>query len=755
VNAATSPVSGHVYPIGRRGVDLAEASELMSRQRSEKVVRTVAGWLVAGVVVAGALTTPRAASPDTAPPLPAPAGPVITVATESALQSAIATAPSGATILIAPGTYQLTSTLWINRAVSDLTVRGATNNRNDVVLAGPGMANASYGGVPHGLWTGGGVTRITVANLTIRDVYFHPLIFNPGTEQPRVYNVRLLDAGEQFLKANPDSAGGGVDGGVVEYSVFEYTTQARSSYTNGVDVHRGQDWIIRHNLFRRIRAAAGLAGPAVLMWNNAQRSVVEGNTFIDCHREISLGLVTRTPDDHVGGIVCNNVIVRSAGAGGDVGIAVFDSPGTHVAHNTVLLNGAYPSAIEYRFADTSGVVIVNNLADRPAAARDGATATLAGNVWSATPDLFVNAGAADLHLTATATAAIDRGVTLPEVPIDWDGQARPVGAAADAGADEYTTAAGPAPPPGEQCGDGLDNDGDGLVDEGCGATPLTAPGRTSRLIGTVVGSTVHLRWMAPISGGPVTGYVVEAGLARGTTLLTAPLGAVTRVSFPGVGAGTYFVRVRAVNGAGSGPSSDDVAVSPGCVVPPAAPYGLTAASNGAVVAFSWRDDTGCANTRYRLLVGTTPGAANVGAVPVAEPAFGGAAPPGRYYVRAVADWQGIESPPSNEVAVLATTGCAPPGVPVSLSGGELSRRIELRWSPTNVPAAEAIDVATPLGYVVEAGTTSGASNLGTFPVGRTTSLAATVGAGAYFIRVRAVTDCGPGPASNELAVTVS
>ena len=381
----------------------------MSCHTASSLGRALAGWLAAAGVVASLAAGPRAASPDTAPPLAAPTGQVISVSTEPALQAAIATAPSGATILVAPGTYQLTSTLWINRAVSDLTVRGATNNRNDVVLAGPGMANANYGGVPHGLWTGGGVTRLTVANLTIRGVYFHPLMFNAGTEQPRVYNVRLLDAGEQFLKANPDGAGGGVDAGVVEYSVFEYTTEARSTYTNGIDVHTGQDWVIRHNLFRRIRAASGLAGPAVLMWNHSQRTVVEGNTFVDCHREVSLGLITRTPDDHVGGIVRNNMIVRSAGAGGDVGIAVFDSPGTRVVHNTIYLNGAYPNAIEYRFGDTAGVAIVNNLADRPAAARDGAAATLAGNVWTATSSLFVNVGNADLHLAGSAAAAIDRG----------------------------------------------------------------------------------------------------------------------------------------------------------------------------------------------------------------------------------------------------------------------------------------------------------------------------------------------------------
>lgn len=84
-----------------------------------------------------------------------------------------------------------------------------------MVLLGPGMNNPSYGNVPHGVWSGGSVQGLLIANLTIRDVYFHPIIFNAGTQGPRVYNVRLVNAGEQFIKSNPDGSGGGVNNGVV------------------------------------------------------------------------------------------------------------------------------------------------------------------------------------------------------------------------------------------------------------------------------------------------------------------------------------------------------------------------------------------------------------------------------------------------------------------------------------------------------------------------------------------------------------
>jgi hypothetical protein len=169
--------------------------------------------------------------------------------------------------MLAPGTYSLRDALYVNGTFTNIGIRGATGNLDDVVLAGLGMTNAS---VPYGLWVGGSVRGMTIADLTIRDVFYHPIILNAGTQSPLVHNVHLINAGQQFIKSNPNPAGGGVDNGIVEYSVIEYETTSRDAYTNGVDVHTGRNWIIRHNLFRNIRAPQGqLAGPAILMWNGS------------------------------------------------------------------------------------------------------------------------------------------------------------------------------------------------------------------------------------------------------------------------------------------------------------------------------------------------------------------------------------------------------------------------------------------------------------------------------------------------------
>jgi hypothetical protein len=354
---------------------------------------------------------------DVVPPLGAPIGQVVRVSTEPQLQHAVATVVSGQTILIAPGTYRLTKTLSVDgRALHDVAIRGDSRRREDVVLVGAGMTNRGRDEVPFGIWTGGGVERALIANLTVRDFPVHPIIFNAGTQAPRVYNVALIDGGEQLLKSNPAADGTGVNDGMVEYSLFAYSSTSRDGYTNAIDVHGGANWTIRHNRFVNIRAPRGqLAGPAILMWRGSAATVVDSNTFINCQREISFGLEetdgrrTGTINvpyvDHLGGVITNNTIARDPSMPGDVAILLAASPNTQVLHNTILMRSAYPNAIEYRFVTTTHALIANNLTDRAIVARNGASANVRDNQTSADPRMFVDPDRGDLHLRPAARSA--------------------------------------------------------------------------------------------------------------------------------------------------------------------------------------------------------------------------------------------------------------------------------------------------------------------------------------------------------------
>src|SRR5437899_1244029 len=127
---------------------------------------------------------------------------------------------------------------------------------------------------------------------------------------------------------------------------------------------------------------------------------------------------------------------------------------------------------------------------------------------------------------------------------------------------------------------------------GAVAAAINAPGVPSNLFGSVSGSVVTLNWSAPASGDAPTSYVVQAGTAAGLSDITSfDTGtAATSLAVFNVPAGTYFIRVRAVNSAGtSGPSNEFQLVVAGAL--PCAtllpPTGVTAGVTGSTVVLTW------------------------------------------------------------------------------------------------------------------------------------------------------------------------
>jgi hypothetical protein len=410
------------------------------------------------VPLLGSPCVAKGASPGAAPQLPIIGPRIVNVATEAQLQTAMGNLQAGDTLLLADGTYNLTSSLYVNGR-NNVTIRGTAGSTN-VVLAGKGMDNSNHGGVPFGIWSNSSNT--TIAHLTIRDTWDNEIIFNPGAQSPRIYCVRLLNAGSQFIKSNPTdvNAGIGVNNGVVEYCWFEYTRNPPADhgsgvgYFNGISAHAAQNWIIRGSLFKNLHnpdTAAYLWNPAVLFWRHSANTVTEQNVFINVDRAVAYGLDNTTPYfDHVGGVVRNNFVCLDPGlmsgsrkASSDGSIIAWNSPGTRIDHNSVLLNSNEFYAVEFRFSTTTNGTARNNLADAPIHLRDSATATLNGNLLTAVPGMFVNPATGDLHLRPSATNAIDKAPAVGTVTNDFDRDLRPQGAGTDIGADEFTTNARP------------------------------------------------------------------------------------------------------------------------------------------------------------------------------------------------------------------------------------------------------------------------------------------------------------------------
>ena len=377
------------------------------------------------------------------------------VSTVSELNSAIDNLTSGDVVIISNGTYNLTSTLVINNKtpeISDVTIRGITGNRDDVKLWCPGMGVYSSA-APH-CFNIFKVQNLTIKDLTCGKTYWHPITVS-GISNPDnllFKNLRLLDAGEQFIKVNngenPKS-----DNGTVEDCLIEYTDYAfwdGNYYCQGIDkIGGGDNWIVRGCTIKNVRphpdhlSGAGGVGAAITFWQGGANNLIEKNTIINCRKGIEIGINDGSGLD-APTMVKNNFVYRGASeVGGDTGILVNDSPNTKVYNNSVILNdtfnpGSGAVTIEYRFDGSTGLEMKNNLSDGDIWHRtSGLNPTFASNITDAVAAWFVDVDNANLRLTDLATEAIDRGVTLAEVTDDIDGDFRPNGTAFDIGADEF------------------------------------------------------------------------------------------------------------------------------------------------------------------------------------------------------------------------------------------------------------------------------------------------------------------------------
>jgi hypothetical protein len=268
------------------------------------------------------------------------------------------------------------------------------------------------------------------------------------------------------------------------------------------------------------------------------------------------------------------------------------------------------------------------------------------------------------------------------------------------------------------------------------------------------GRTVSIDWDPPTTGDPATSYMLEVGTAPGlANLLVAPLGSATTFSAAGVPDGTYWLRVRGANAAGPGDASEDIGLvmsaAGGCVGLPLAPGLQTPGPSGGAVNLSWTAPVGSvAPTGYVIYAGSAPGRADLAGFQTGSTLtrWNGGAPAGVYYVRVAAHSACGLGPVSNEVVL--SVGRATPDTPGPLAGSVSDGVVSLLWS---APAGGAV----PTSYVLEVGSASGASNLGSFDTGSSsTSMSGPLAPGQYFVRVRARADGTLGAPSNEVFLSV-
>ncbi len=275
-----------------------------------------------------------------------------------------------------------------------------------------------------------------------------------------------------------------------------------------------------------------------------------------------------------------------------------------------------------------------------------------------------------------------------------------------------------------------------------------APPDPVTLEGEVNGTIAYLNWTLAAGGTAATSYVIEAGTSPGASNFhNGDVGNIRHVYSPPLPAGRYYVRVRPVNAFGVGAPSNEVVLTVG--TPPAAVPGAPAltgsVSNNNVIALAWTPSSnGGAPTSYWLEAGSTSGATdlyngNIGT----GTAINATVTAGTYFIRVRGVNAGGAGPASNE-RVFVATGCSLPLVPTGLHFTRDGDRVTVRWDVT--PGA--------VEYFLLAGTAPNTYNLYNGTVGRFTSITETVGPGTYYVRVRGVSNCGPGTASPELEIKI-
>jgi len=348
-------------------------------------------------------------------------------------------ASPGDEIVIEPGTYHLTRDVTVFK--SNITIRGATGNFEDVILVGGGMNSANYPREGIQIFA----PDVTVRDLTLTEFYWHALHFQNGADRAHVINVRTLNIGEQHIKGVRYT-----NGGIIEHCLLQQTKTrindgvARpDNYVGGIDLLGASNWTIRDNVAIGIKGIAG-GDAGIFLWQEIVNCVVERNVVIGCNKGIAYGNPYNPKNIYhaENSIIRNNFIVRLSG--NDIGLELCYLKNVKVYNNTIYSDDPNYFRVVH-ILDKAAVRNVNlHLAYNIIRGRilDNTVAadyTLTGNIigFTVQPDWFVDPLNGDLHLTRNAAPAIDGAEPLPEVSEDIDGHPRPLGNAPDVGADEF------------------------------------------------------------------------------------------------------------------------------------------------------------------------------------------------------------------------------------------------------------------------------------------------------------------------------
>jgi len=193
-----------------------------------------------------------------------------------------------------------------------------------------------------------------------------------------------------------------------------------------------------------------------------------------------------------------------------------------------------------------------------------------------------------------------------------------------------------------------------------------------------------------------------------------------------------------------------LAVAPAAAAGPAQPSVWSITTS---LVLAWDEPDGVRPLSYIVEAGTAPGLSDVAVFETGSSqtsVYVAPVPPGTYYARVRARNASGVSDPSNEIMINAgsaaslAAGCSAPRPPIGVSSTIDGTTVAVRWTAS----------AGAGSYHLEAGTTSGSSDVFSGNVGNATAVQAVVPAGHYFVRIHAVSACGTSASSHEIGLVV-
>lgn len=304
------------------------------------------------------------------------------------------------------------------------------NPSTGAATAAFGTTIISFGGIQRYIEINGINLNSTASTTIDSNVYVEGSDVSHNANHIRLTGFTSTIGSNQFKNIYLDGAFSGVvgDNEVQNLTLTGVGSSVESSMVSAFSPNN----LIEHN---NISSFSG--GGIVLLGGGGSwtsNNTIRYNKVRDSSQASNIGIILWGGTNN---LAFNNLVYNLTGTNNG-GIEVYDADNSKIYNNTIYnINGTGSFGIRIDDSGSDGTQVKNNIAYTTTTAfiDNGTGLGLSMNLFATNP-LFVNIGTADFHLTSLSTA-INGGVTLADVPDDYDGVLRPQSTLYDIGAYEF------------------------------------------------------------------------------------------------------------------------------------------------------------------------------------------------------------------------------------------------------------------------------------------------------------------------------